>query len=193
MDIKIGCVLMAAGNSVRFEENKLLTDIDGRSVISIALGNIPTQKLTKTVVVSQYDSILDMAQKQGHTVIKNEHPEYGLSHTIELGLGVTDDCDATLFMVADQPRLKIESVERLIDAYAENPKYIASLSYEDKRGNPCIFPSVYYDKLRALSGDKGGSVIIKEHKENTLLVKATDRAELVDVDTREDLEMLSSL
>ena len=40
-EIKIGCVLLAAGNSVRFGENKLLTEIDGRLMIERALDAIP--------------------------------------------------------------------------------------------------------------------------------------------------------
>ena len=62
-EIKIGCVLLAAGNSVRFGENKLLTEIDGRLMIERALDAIPADKLCDIVVVTQYDSVKKLAEE----------------------------------------------------------------------------------------------------------------------------------
>ena len=58
---RIGCVLMAAGNSTRFGGNKLLTDFFGKTLIERAMEAIPRDKLCRAAVVSQYDEALSMA------------------------------------------------------------------------------------------------------------------------------------
>lgn len=193
MKQKIGCVLMAAGNCVRFGKNKLLSTIDNKSIIDIALDNIPQQKLYSVVVVSQYDSIIKKAKEHNFLTIKNNHPDLGISYTIKLGLSITKDCDAILFMVADQPMLKKSTVENMIDFYQSHANDIISLSFNKKRGNPCIFPKRFYNQLESLVGDIGGNVIIKEHYDCTKLFEADNQNELFDIDTKNDLDNLKKL
>ena len=50
--MKIGCVVLAAGNARRFGSNKLQVQVDGESLIRRALETVPSGLVT--VVVSQY-------------------------------------------------------------------------------------------------------------------------------------------
>ena len=95
-------------------------------------------------------------------------------------------------MTADQPLLRRETVERLIDAWLAQPERIAALAHSGVRGNPCIFPARYFDELLALEGDRGGSAVIRQHPEALLLVEAAAE-ELADVDTARDLAELAGL
>ena len=192
MNKKIGCVLMAAGNAKRFGENKLSRKLNGVSLIDRALQCIPKEKLQKVVVVSQYDEVMKKAEVLGFLSIKNEHPDFGISHTIKLGLEKTDDCDAIMFMVSDQPLLKKESVSQMIDFFLHNSDYIVGMSYDHVRGNPCIFPKVYFSELRELKEDRGGNTVIRKHEDKLKLFSATHPDELSDIDTKEDLEKLSN-
>ena len=92
-------------------------------------------------------------------------------------------------MVSDQPLLRRESVERLLDAWLAQPQKIAALGHGGVRGNPCLFPARYFPQLLALEGDQGGSAVIARHPEDLLVVE-TDPRELLDVDTRQALEAL---
>lgn len=187
---KIGCVLMAAGNSSRFGENKLNKTIENKTLIERAIQCIPKEKLYKIVIVSQYDEIKTLTENMGFHFIKNEHPNYGISHTIKLGLSYTNDCSATMFMVSDQPLLKKESVLNMLDFFTKNNNYIIGMGYNGKRGNPCIFPSAYYDELNALREDNGGSSVIRAHEECLKIFEATHPDELSDIDTKEDFQKL---
>ena len=113
--MNIGCVVMAAGMSSRFGGNKLAQQWQGKSLIRHALEAVPADKLSATVVVTQYPEVVALAKEFGFTPIVNSHPEYGQSHTIHLGVRALERCDALLFQVADQPLLRRESVARLID------------------------------------------------------------------------------
>ncbi len=192
MNIKIGCVLMAAGNAKRFGDNKLDKTIGDKSLIDRALSCIPKEKLYKVVVVTQYDEVMQKASNHGFIAVKNEHPDFGISHTIKLGIEVLKDCDAIMFMVSDQPLLKKESVWNMIDYYVQNHDFIVGMSYNGVRGNPCIFPKEFFDELKKLKEDHGGNTVIRKHEDRLKLFEATHPDELSDIDTKDDLRKLEN-
>lgn len=180
MVLKIGCVVLAAGNGRRFGGNKLNVQVDGRTLIRHALEAVPAG--LDTVVVTQYPEIEALAASFGFRTVRNDAPELGLSRSVRLGLERLPDCEGVLFTVADQPWLKRESAEALVALWAQNPGKIAAMAHGGVRGNPCIFPATLFPELLALKGDVGGSAVIRAHEEDVLLLE-TDAAELADVDT----------
>ena len=93
---KIGCVVMAAGNARRFGENKLAAQLRGRSLILRALEAVPAEKFDKVVVVTQYPEVMRLAGEFRFAAVHNPHPDYGISHTIALGLTELRDCGGEL-------------------------------------------------------------------------------------------------
>ena len=141
------------------------------------------------VVVSQYPEVLELAHRMGFVPVPNRHPDWGISHTISLGLGKLPEMDAALFQVADQPLLRRESVGSLVDFYREHPEHIAALGHDGVRGNPCLFPARLFPELLALQGDHGGNQVIRRHEEDLLLWEVP-APELTDVDTPQVLAQL---
>ena len=185
--LKIGCVVLAAGNALRFGSNKLKAEVDGESLIHRALEAVPSGLVT--VVVSQYPEILALAGEYGFAAVLNDQPGLGLSRSVRLGLEQLLDCDGVLFLVADQPWLKRDSAEALAALWAQNPGKIAAMAHGGVRGNPCIFPARSYPELLELTGDRGGSAVIRRH-EDALILLETDALELADVDTPAALEQV---
>ena len=181
-DAKIGCVVMAAGNARRFGANKLAAALEGKPLILRALEAVPKGLFARVEVVTQYPEVADMAAKFGFDVLRNDRPDLGLSHTIALGTQALADCGAILYMVADQPLLARETVSRVAAAWQETPERIVAAAHGGKRGNPCIFPHEFFPELLALTGDTGGSAVIKRHPDRLRTVEVP-AAELADVDT----------
>ena len=181
----IGCVVMAAGNAARFGENKLSAAVDGKTLIERALDAVPIEKLSAACVVTQYDEVEMLAMRHGFRCIRNDRPEDGLSRTVRLGTEALEgECDAILYLVSDQPLLRRESIAALLAFYRAHPDHIVGASHGGKRGNPCVFPA-----LSALTGDVGGSAVIREHEDDLLLFEI-DKEELIDVDTPQALNDL---
>lgn len=188
--MKIGCVLMAAGLGRRFGENKLTVDLGcGETLINYALSAIPGDKLHRVVVVTQYPQVTALAEKYSFTPLHNPYPERGQSESIRIGLAALADCDAVMFQVADQPRLKKETVADLISFAAAHPDRIVGLGHRGRRGNPCIFPARFFPELMALTGDCGGRSVILAH-EGELLLMEVSPTQLIDIDSPEQLEKL---
>lgn len=180
--LRIGCVVMAAGNASRFGDNKLAALVGGKPLIEHALRAVPSEALARVVVVTQYEPVAALAARFGFTPLRNAHPEWGASHTVALGTRANADCDAILYLVADQPLLRQASVRAELELYRRHPERIVALSHGGVRGNPCIFPARFFPELLSLEGDRGGSAVIRRHSEELLLYEVDER-ELFDVDT----------
>lgn len=190
--LKIGCVVMAAGNARRFGENKLIAPIGGRSLILRALEAVPTEQIDSVVVVTQYPEIMRLAGDFHFAALHNPHPDWGISHTIQLGLTGLRDCGGVLFLVSDQPLLKRESVAKLVELWKQNPNQIAALSHGGVRGNPCLFPARFFPELMELTEDRGGNAVIRRHEGDVILLDV-DETELSDVDTQDAVLQLEKL
>jgi len=178
---------MAAGKSLRFGRNKLLEEFDGISMAGRALEAVPADRLYRVVVVTGFQEVQEMARTRNFEVVWNDCPEDGVSLTIRLGLERLQDADAALFMVCDQPLIMRSSISAMLEYYLDHPDRIVSMAYGGQRGNPCIFPSFSVPDLSALSGDVGGSAVIREHEASLLLFEAGNASELKDVDCESDL------
>lgn len=188
--MRIGCVVMAAGDARRFGENKLAAVFDGRTLIRHALEAVPAEEFSTVAVVTQYPEVEALAGEFGFLGVRNPHPDWGISHTIHLGLESLGDCAAAMFLVSDQPLLKWESVKALVELWRSQPEKIAALAHGGVRGNPCVFPARFFPELLALREDHGGNTVIRRHEEDLILLEAPEE-ELTDVDTPEALAELS--
>ena len=185
----IGCLIMAAGNASRFGENKLTAIFAGKSLFSLALAAIPADTFARVTVVSQYPALLQEAKQAGFHAIRNDRPDDGISRTIRLGTEAMADCAGILYMVADQPLLRQETVLRIVQDWRQHPGCIVGAAHNGHRGNPCLFPARFFPELCALEGDRGGSSVIRRHEDALRLVEAAE-PELSDCDTKQALEIL---
>lgn len=85
-------------------------------------------KFDTVAVVSQYPEVLALAKGLRFTPVRNGHPDWGISHTISLGLdALGDDRAGACFLVSDQPLLRRERVEALVELWRGHPEKIAAL------------------------------------------------------------------
>lgn len=184
---RVGCILMASGLGRRFGGNKLFALSGGRPLYERALSALPASLFVRAVVTSPYEEILSAGETAGYLPLCNRRAEEGISASIRLGLSALKDTDGALFAVCDQPHLKTDSIITLIDSFLESPEFIYALSWQGKRGNPVLFPRTLYPELLALTGDRGGSAVIRRHPDLLRLSPAGASRELADVDTPQDL------
>lgn len=189
------CIIMAAGAGRRFGANKLTALFHGEPLYARALDAIPARRFSGVIVVSGTKEILAAAREKGFLAVLNDRPEDGVSRTIRLALeeAARFAPDAAMFMVADQPLLTETSVCALMDEFEADGAHIVAMGDGERRGNPAIFPGKYFAALSALTGDRGGSDVIRENASALILHQIADGRELFDVDSAAELERLTRL
>lgn len=185
---KVGIILLAAGNSKRYGGLKLLDLVGHKKMYMHILDIALLIEASPKIVVTQYDEIEESALAYGFHVVRNNEPDIGISHSIQLGLKkaleIESNLDGVLFSVCDQPYLKQETMEKLLAAYSNSEKSMATISFQGILGNPCIIGKAYFNDLFALTGDKGGKGIISRFKEDVELIAIEDEKEMKDIDRR---------
>ncbi len=188
--MKINLILLASGNSTRFKGNKLLALVDNKPMYMNVVQKILKLNFSKVILVTQYEEIKTSLVKQPIQVVMNKNSELGISHSIKLGIESDMEADAYMFMVCDQPFISTESIERLIDNFIKGNKGMACVQYKGRLKNPTIFSRKYKSELLNLTGDVGGKFIMKKHLDDLERIEIIHEVELMDIDTREELEKL---
>lgn len=187
---KVGVVLLAAGNSKRYQSIKLLEIIGGKKMYRHILELSAGLSVTPKVMVTQYGEIKENASQLGFEVVMNLDPDIGISHSIQLGLHkaleITPDLDAVLFSVCDQPYLNQSTLLQLLNVFQKTEKGIACVAHNEVLGNPCIISKQYFAELFALNGDRGGKKIINKYLDDVELLFVNDIKEMLDIDYKED-------
>lgn len=189
--MKIGCVVMAAGKSVRFGKNKLLVPLDGKPLLAHVLNALVGVDFARTVVVTSDADVSALCRAHGVDAL--QYAGGPQSETVRLGISRMDDLDGCLFMQGDQPLCTRASIERLLQAFYCEPDVVHRLSFAGNPGSPVIFPSCIFFALRALSGECGGMAAARKTRIPVRFVEAESAAELLDADTEKALSEIEKI
>lgn len=184
----VNAIIMASGLSRRMGKNKLLLKYKEIPVIEHVLIEISKCKFNEVILVSQYDKILELGQKYGFKLIKNNNAEIGQSESIKLGLQNSSKCDGFMFFVGDQPKVSSKYINKLLDSFDSNKDNIVIPRYKNRCGNPVIFPYDKKDALLLLNNDEKGRKVINNSNQVIYIDVIEDM--LFDIDTKEDYEKL---
>lgn len=196
--MKAAVIYMASGFGNRFGSNKLTALLEGKPLYQHSLGavlravrllNAQAGWQARLVAVSQYGELLEAAGREGAKTVLNERSHEGITASLTLGTLAAGEADLYVYCVADQPRLRAETIADFIQGFWASKKGIGCVASGGKRGNPAAFLARYRKELLSLTGDKGGSQVIRRHEEELWLYEAAAK-ELADVDRLEDLSRM---
>jgi molybdenum cofactor cytidylyltransferase len=182
-------VLLAAGRSQRMGDigSKLDEPFLGRPLglhVVVALEDMPFMERVALTGRANCDYAA-----HGFTIVRNDDPELGMGRSVALGV----DCarargaKAVVMALADMPRVTATHIYTLLDAVDGEDAVVASSDGRSPRP-PAVFGRAQFDTLLRLEGDAGARDLIRAGKH-----VVTTPAELIDVDTPEELERLREL
>ena len=184
----MGCVIMASGLGKRFGGNKLMAEFGGQPMIARILA-ATDDIFDRRVVVTRHEAVAAYCRARNVEVVLHNLPNR--NDTVRLGLEAVGEVDGCMFCPGDQPLLKKETIEALINGWKRESDFIWRPSFEDQHGAPILFPKWAFSELLTLPEGKGGGFLARKYPERVRLHPVRDPYELMDVDTRETLRELS--
>ena len=151
--LRIGCVVMAAGNARRFGENSWRCRCRARRVFHRALEAVPAEQFVRTVVVSQYPEVLELAHRMGFVPVPTGIRTGASATPSRWGWGSCRRWMRRCFRWRISPAAPGERGESS-GLYREHPEHIAALGHGGVRGNPCLVPGT---AVPGAAGSAGGS------------------------------------
>lgn len=157
--------MLAAGLSRRFGGNKLLANYSGRAIVSHVL-DVLSAAQARGLIAGIYvvaadgdDAIADLTRRVGATLVLNRDPSRGFSSSVKLGLtALPATLDAVLMLLGDQPTVRGDVIERLIDAWLKGSSAVLRPRYAgtpDIPGHPVLLARSVWDLAGGLEGDAG--------------------------------------
>ncbi len=119
----------------------------------------------------------------------DDHDE-GLSASLRRGITVAAHgrADGALVCLGDMPLVRAATLDRLLARFDRDAGAVAWVPTVDgRRGNPVLWHSGLFAALLALSGDRGGRLLLAQHAYQVREVPVDDPGVLEDFDTPDRL------
>jgi len=191
----IAILILAAGESSRMGEHvKQILPWKGTTLLGNALTQAQATIADRVfVILGAYDERIKAEVNFGNaTMIQNPNWKKGMGSSIAAGLDYLFSksltFDAILFMLADQPLIDTNYLNKMIGNWKGNPSKIVTTQYKDRAGVPAIFGKEYFSELQKLHKDFGAKEIITSNEVSNLALIPEGKE--IDIDSWETYQDL---
>jgi molybdenum cofactor cytidylyltransferase len=185
----IWAVVLAAGESRRMGQPKLLLPYGNGTIIEMVVRNVASSRVDRAVIVLGGNR-REIEQKIRTVAMKrvvNRRYKEGMFSSIRRGLSALPaSAGAAVFVLADQPDVPTSVIDLLIEAYRREKKGIVLPVFRKKRGHPLLLDLKYRREIEALSPDIGLRGLLRKHPDDILEVRVSSPAVLKDIDDPDD-------
>jgi molybdenum cofactor cytidylyltransferase len=191
-------IVLAAGHSSRMGpgHNKLLTELDGKSLVIYSVDAALEAGLTDVCVVTGHDAERVRAALADRDVRFVHNPDHasGLASSLRAALlAIGGNRAGFLVLLGDMPRVRADDLRRLVSAFEHSGRRaICVPEHAGRRGNPVLWPASERDALLALRGDVGGRELLRARDGQLVRVPIDHDGVLLDVDTPNELAAVAT-
>jgi len=204
IDKKIVGIILAAGESKRFNGLKQCANLRGKTLLAHVITQALNSNLDEIVLVLGHekdkiiDSLGDLIKDKRIMTIENTNYFQGMSTSLKTGLQAAhEQSDAVMFILGDQPKVTTELINELLTAYKQSNGQLcapvikaqkAHKAHEETRtGHPVIIGHKLYPELMKITGDIGAREIVRKNIEYAILVELEDNSSQFQINTQDDL------
>ena len=187
--IPVAGVVLAAGMSSRMgEENKLVKVWNDRPLVRHVVDACAQSQLDRFVVVTGHQQHeVEACLPSDVALIQNHEYEQGMAGSIRAGIYRLQGLAAVMVLLGDMPMVEPDHINAMINAFRERDETdaIVVATNEGKWGNPVLFGTAYFGRLKMLDGDRGARALLEENQEHIVPVEI-GQAAARDFDTKAD-------
>ena len=180
---KISAIVLAAGQSRRMGQNKLLMEFQGKPMLMHILEAVSAVDFYERILVTTDETAKSITIPAGFQLVVNRSPQKGQSESVRLGAG-TSSGDYDMFFTGDMPWITEHEIQKII-SHAQPDRITVPYAGGSPR-NPCVFPVFLKRELLSLEGDSGGRRVLQKHARIIKRVEFEYTNAFDDIDTPED-------
>lgn len=187
----ICAILLAAGQSRRMGQQKLLLPFEGQTVIGHIADQIVAAPIERTVVVTATEGEAIRLTLAGKplTFVVNPDAAGDMLSSVRCGLqAVPAECTAAIVILGDQPTIRAALIADLVRAFQSRRAKIVVPSCCGQRGHPILFSADYFAEVLTQHDGVGLRGLLQAHPSDVAEVEVADTAVLADMDGPEDYQ-----
>jgi molybdenum cofactor cytidylyltransferase len=185
----ITAIVLAAGESKRMGQPKMLMPWGASTVIETVISTIQMAGISNILVVTggAHEQVEALIGKSVQTVF-NENYEMGeMLGSIQTGLAAKmHEASAALICLGDQPQVREESVHQVCAAFLEGGSPIVVPSYAMHRGHPWLIARSLWDEFLDMHPPQTSRDFLERHAKQIKYVEMETPSIIEDLDTPED-------
>ncbi|GEK57648.1 hypothetical protein CHL76_00955 [Marinococcus halophilus] len=166
--MKTAVIYLAAGKSSRMGHNKLEKPWKGTTLGSSALQQVLTSSVDEVIVVTNQSLWIDDRIfgrcKSPVRIAASPQARKGQAYSLRAGMNeaVRLGAEAVLVVLADQPGLKAETIDRLIAQAQTHSCDFTGMWTGRHYQPPMLFKQQMFAALQSVEGDRGAASILRE-------------------------------
>ena len=185
----IWTIILAAGESKRMAQPKLLLPFGDSTIIETVLDNATSSLANYSLLVTGgfREKINQKAKGYPVRTIFNPNYKQGMLSSVQMGFqSLSQGAQAVVVLLGDQPSISHKVIDQIIMGYSQTTKGIIIPTYKKERGHPVLFDMKYKNEIAALSQAVGLRGIVYGHPEDVFEVSVNTSSILRDIDNMQD-------
>jgi molybdenum cofactor cytidylyltransferase len=185
----ITAIVLAAGESKRMGEPKMLMPWGKSTVLQTVISTFQTAGLNDILVVTggarqQVESLIG---KTVQTIFNDGYEKGEMLSSIQIGLSAKmREASAALICLGDQPQVNERTVRSICDTFLKNKSQIVVPSYQMQRGHPWLVARPLWDEILEMKSPRTLRDFLKKHARKIHYVTVDTPSVIEDLDTPED-------
>lgn len=174
-------VVLAAGQSSRMGEHKLLLPLQGKALVCHAVETALEADIGEVFVVlgREANQVADALSDLPCTFLMNPKFQSGMGSSFRVAAEMLGYMDRLVFMLADMPFVSVKTLQQVAQTEAD----LVSCQYGRVQAPPVQFAQRFFPELLTLQ--EGAKPILQKHPDSLVLIQA-EASEALDLDTPED-------
>jgi molybdenum cofactor cytidylyltransferase len=190
----VSAVVLAAGRAESMGEQEVLLPLGDKPVLQRVLEGALASKIREVVCV-----VSDLESARRHFTVENERliwllkcgSDGGPNSSIIAGLWAIDpSSDGVLFLAGDQPFIRSELIDALIERFESGHALIVAPSFQGQPRNPLLFRREMFPDLLKVTGGRSGLALLEKYRDKADLVPWSEEIPFFDIVVRADYERL---
>ncbi len=189
MNNKVTAIVLAAGQSRRMGQPKMLLPWGETTVLGKVLETLKSAGVDEIVVVTggAREQVEAIVGESAQVVFNPEYANSEMLSSIQCGLGaIKPKARAALICLGDQPQIQVRSVQVILQEYESTGASLIVPSYQMRRGHPWLVSAELWKEILEMHSPESTRDFLNRHALEIKYINVDTPSILADLDTPDE-------